>query len=60
MSKNVFYERPYDVKGVDKLAGSKRKPKAKCKDRVIGTRKGIEVKRLSRRRKISGLIGTEK
>jgi hypothetical protein len=54
LSKNVFYERPYDVKGVDKLAGSKRKPKAKCKDRVIGTRKGIEVKRLNRRRKISG------
>ena len=41
-SKNVFYENPYCVTGAIKLTGSEQTPKDKCKDRIIGTRKGIE------------------
>ena len=51
LSKNRRYERPYNVKGVIKLAGSKLKPNAKCTDRVIGTRKGAELETIFRRRK---------
>ena len=51
LSKNRRYERPYSVKGVIKLAGSKLKPNAKCTDRVIGTRKGAELETIFRRRK---------
>ena len=57
--KNKICRNVYAVTGVIKLAGSKLKPKAKCTDRVIGTRKGIK-RTVSRRRKISGRIDTEK
>lgn len=42
-SKNCLYETPYCVTGAINPAGSKQKPKAICTDRVIGTRKGVEV-----------------
>ena len=40
-SKSGSYEKPYCVKGAIQPAGSKQKPKGICKDRIIGTRKGI-------------------
>ena len=43
-SKNVFYENPYCVKGAVKPTGSEQTPKDKCKDRIIETRKGAELK----------------
>ena len=51
LSKNIGYEKPYNVTGIIKLAGSKLKPKAKCTDRVIGTRKGAELETICGRRK---------
>lgn len=42
-SKNVFYENPYCVTGAVKPTGSEQTPKDKCKDRIIGTRKGAEL-----------------
>lgn len=40
-SKNRMYERPCCVTGTSKLTGLKRRPKGICRDRIIGTRKGI-------------------
>ena len=37
LSKSLFYERPYNVIGVIKLAGIKEAPKDICKAKVIGT-----------------------
>ena len=42
MSKNRIYENPCNIIGIAKLAGSEQKPKGICKDKIIGTRKGIE------------------
>lgn len=39
-SKNVPYEKPFYVKGINKLAGLEQAPKDICKDKTIGTRKG--------------------
>ena len=39
-SRNGCYETPWHVTGVSKLAGSKRRPKDICIDRIVGTRKG--------------------
>ena len=41
--KNIGYEKPYTVIGGIKRTGLKDKPKDICKDRIIGTRKGIGV-----------------
>ena len=41
-SKNRPYETPYYVKGILKPAGSKQEPTDICKDKIIGTRKGIK------------------
>ena len=42
MSKNRIYESPCNIIGIAELAGSEQKPKGICKDRIIGTRKGIK------------------
>lgn len=61
-SKSGSYEKPYCVKGAIQPAGSKQKPKGICKDRIIGTRKGIGLfnRKVSRRRTISCCTGAEK
>ena len=41
-SKNPSYEMPHGVTGTVEPAGTEQKPKAECKDRIIGTRKGVE------------------
>ena len=41
MSKVMRDENPYTVTGGIKPAGLKHEPKSICKDRIIGTRKGI-------------------
>lgn len=54
LSKNVGYEKPLFVIGKYRLTGSKPKPKYTRKDRICGTRKGIEdIKYLNWRRIIS-------
>jgi hypothetical protein len=40
-SKNLEHEKPQCVTGAFKLIGSKQTPKDICKDRIIGTWKGI-------------------
>jgi len=41
-----LYEIPYNVTGVIKLTGSKKRPTGICKDKIIGTWKTDNVKRL--------------
>ena len=41
ISKNLRYETPYCVTGTIKLTGSEQAPTDICKDRIIGTRKGV-------------------
>lgn len=43
LSKTLFYEKPYNVKGVIKLTGIKEAPKDICKAKVIGTWKAGNV-----------------
>lgn len=37
LSKNIYYEKPYIIKGDIKHTGLKELPKDICRDRVIGT-----------------------
>lgn len=46
ISKNPCYESPYIVIGDIKQAGSERKPKCICTDRIIGTQKANNMENL--------------
>lgn len=46
ISKNLCYESPYIVTGGIKQAGSERKPKCICTDRIIGTQKANNMENL--------------
>ena len=62
-SKNLFYEKPYNLTGVIKRTGLKDSSKDICADRNIGTWKGWSVELLQAMKRLQGkqfqLLGVE-